>query len=67
MMMQARDQEIRPIIGYRNMNFIVLPQVNCDYFTVFVLIFTVVVLYCFVMYVCVCVCICGFCNLWEFW
>jgi hypothetical protein len=31
-MMQTRDPEIRLIIGYRNMNFIVFPQVNCDYF-----------------------------------
>jgi hypothetical protein len=30
--------------------------------TVFVLICTVVVLYCFVRCVCVCVCMCGFCN-----
>jgi hypothetical protein len=42
--------------------------------TVFVLICSVVVFYCFVMCVCVwgggfsvCVCLCGFCNVCVFW
>jgi len=39
----------------------------CFSYMHFVLICTLVVLYCFVMCVCVCMCVCGFCNVWVFW
>jgi len=39
---------------------------SCFSYMHFVLICTVVVLYCFVVCVCACVCMSGFCNVWVF-